>query len=1064
MATPSNMPAYAQGNAQAAAAAKAEAARLAAAQKAKPAPTPAPAPAPQATTKPAVSQNVGVPPKANAAPVSTPKPTPSLVSAPIEKPVGMPSYAISNEAAAKYSLANTYDTIAADAKAKADAQAAAFKSIVAPQTDSILKSIASSPTETDDQKRARLLKDGSVAIRARTMTPEQQKAMWGIVIDPNGGAQIAPPAPQQAKPDQSFLTPQFTQPTVAPSAPQMPVYATGDVNKIQDYTASNVAPMTDAEKQKAFIDAVNTRANVLDSLGGSKVIPSSSTAIQNQAIQDVMNNMGIAQGRTSVSPPAEQPISATLGEMSKPTIAPSTQQSTGAISGEAAKPTVTDFAKAVSPSTILPSGLVLGEAAKYDTPQAQNLLTSLAKETYGTAPKDVFATNVVEKPVVQQQQQQQQQQQETQKQQEVQQLPKSPVYGDTNEKGQRYIGGLGWVSPDVFAQAEANTKGIPTALSNYTPTPVTPTTGTTGTTGTTSGYKPEGGNLIASDTTGTQVGLGYDAEQKRLAEEKAKKDAEEAKKAADFKQLLGTPIESVNADGSTRTPDQAAQELANRQKAQEIINSGNVTPSEKLALGQGPISDEKLKEIAGIEPPTEFQYYGGYQPPKFQLDKNEVPTIQPPETATPTEDAFRVIAQKQVDENIAKQTADLDLQIKQATENRDFNTAQQLKAYKSALGDIQNQAFLSGQGITQGMANRGLLNSGMYSDALLRSSMGSQQQIRQLAQTQQSNIEKATLDFNQLQEKINKQRNDILSGRATDIEKATKQLQQDQATADKAKADILKQKMDQQNTEWNSFQTALLDAAKANDQDIRQLVPYLATRDKQQVLAFLQSSGNLPLTTAGLQAIQELNYRGTQNDKTLQDMYGIEYSGGSPIVDKKGNYIKTLDAISKETDQARKDADLALRQQQQSDLNEYRSKQLKIQQQNANTSAQKATGSGTTKTPKTKYPPYSQQQKLISDRLKPILTNVYLDDNGYKTTKVPAPAVNSAGVKVIPNPVQTYLSPENVDKFNSEMRDLYESGLVSDEALKQAYVYQKQPLPPWFTTKRNLNDIINENW
>ena len=875
MATPS----YAQGNTQAAAAAKAEAAKLAAFKKVAPA--------------------IQGPPIVKA---------PAIQGPPIVKS-NMPAYAVSNEVAKANSLANVYNVKAADAKAKADAMATAFKNTITPQTDAIVRASNANTFETDEQKRARLLKDGSVATRARTMTPAQQKELWGTVVDTNGGQNVAPQLPS------------------IPLPSTMPVQATGDMNKIQQYTTSNVAPMTDAEKQKAFIGAVNTRTDVLDSLGGSKVIPSSSTATQNQAIQDVMTSMGIAQGRTSVSPPAQQPAAAVLGENAKPTI---------------------------SPSNVIPSGAVFGEAAKYGTPQAKDLLDKLAAETYGIpAKKDVFATNVVESPIVQQQQQQQEVQR---KQQEIQQqVNKEPVL-------------------------------------SYTP-PLMESTATTGSLG----YTP---NIIASDIAGQDVGLGYDAEQKRIADEKANKEAL-------FKQLMTTPVESVNAGGSTITPGKAITDLTTR------------------------------KDVINLEP-------------DIQLDQNEVPTIQPeqPEQPVKTEDAFRTLAQKQVDENIAKQTADLDLQIKQAVENRDFSAAQQLQAYKDAIRDVQNRAFLSGQGITQGMANRGLLNSGMYADALLRANMGSQEQIRQLAQTRQFNIDKATLDFNQLQEKINKQRNDILSGRATDIEKATKQLQADQATADKAKADILKQQMDQQNTEWNSFQTALLDAAKANNQDTRQLIPYLATRDKQKVLDFLQASGNMPLTIAGQQAIQDLNYRGTQNDKALQDMYGFEYSNGVRVKDKKGNYIRTLDAINKETDQARKDADLALRKQQQADLNDYRSKQLKIQQQNANTSAKNAVTSASkstsSKASSAKLPSDAQQRRTIENVIGPLLTDVYVDSQGRKTTTAPSGILGSS-VK----PVDSWLMPENEKAFNDKMKSLYEQGLIGDKAVIETYMMRNKNAPSW---------------
>lgn len=831
MATPSNMPAYAQSNAAAAAAAKAEAAKLAAVKKATPVPTPTPvikpasAPAPSATVKPAVLQNVSIPPKANVPPIPTPQPTPSLVAGAAQKPAGMPAYAISNEAAMKNSLANTYDTAAADAKAKNDALAKAFKETVAPQTDSIIRSVASNPIETDEQKRARLLKDGSVAIRARSMTPEQQKATWGIVIDFSGGQQIASQPPEQAKPDAPFLTPTFQAPqtltpTVAPT-PQMPVYATGDVNKIKDYTASNVSPMTTAEQQKAFIDAVNTRADVLNSLEGSRIVPASSTATQNQAVQDVLNNLGVAQGRTSVSPSTEQPAGVLLG----------------------AQPV------SATPSNIIPSGAALGEAAKSQSEAAKAFIDKLVEQTYGTSPKDVFATSGVEKPVVKNEvlpPVEKKVEQPPVEKKAITPPTEQYTYGQQSIEGKRWIPNLGWVTPEVFNQSEANNKSIADTLSAY-------------------------------------------------------KQAAAVSPSVVDKKVDTQPLVQ-DKTGTTSTPKYGD----TNEKGQRWIDG--------LGWVEKGIFDQAEQNLKGI--PDALQRFNPPSEPSVEgtgsgIEKQKVDDGIPSEGTPTTEDAFRVLAQKQIDEQIKQKNADLDLQIKQATENRDFSAAEQLKAYKNAIRDVQNQAFLSGQGITQGMANRGLLNSGMYSDALLRAGMGSQQQIRQLAQKQQSSIDKAMLGYNQTLEKINKAKADLASGSVKDVQALTKQLIADQQSADKYKADILKAQADKNSADAKQVFDYVQLLAKENNYDISGLLPYAINGDVEGMTNWLQRTGNLKMSQAGreieaniMAKKADIGVSQSQKAENLaqaaggwSDIFGIAMdANGRPVADKNGNVIPTQSA------------------------------------------------------------------------------------------------------------------------------------------------------------------------
>lgn len=92
-----------------------------------------------------------------------------------------------------------------------------------------------------------------------------------------------------------------TKETFVEAKKAMPVYATGDVAKIKDYTASNVAQMTEKEKKDAFEKAVQTRMGVEKELAGTRVVPMSSTEIRKRAEDAVTQNLQTAQERIAGS-------------------------------------------------------------------------------------------------------------------------------------------------------------------------------------------------------------------------------------------------------------------------------------------------------------------------------------------------------------------------------------------------------------------------------------------------------------------------------------------------------------------------------------------------------------------------------------------------------------------------------------------------------------------------------------------------------------------------------------------------------------------------------------------
>lgn len=250
-----------------------------------------------------------------------------------------------------------------------------------------------------------------------------------------------------------------------------------------------------------------------------------------------------------------------------------------------------------------------------------------------------------------------------------------------------------------------------------------------------------------------------------------------------------------------------------------------------------------------------------------QKNQLSMPTFQPTtQQQTPSfEDmrsAFRATASEQVDKQLAQENKALDLQIKQAMESRDFGVAEQLRAYKNAINQVNDQSFLSGLQQMQQYANRGLLGSGLSEDAMTRLGISRNQQLTQVAQDQQAKIAQLGMDYQQTLDRINLAKDKLRSGRAQNVDELTRQLISDQQDADKYKAEILKTEADRKKAEAQQIFDYVNLLAKESGYDMTPFVPFALAGDAKGLVQAMQQTGNLQLSTAG----RELESRIRENE------------------------------------------------------------------------------------------------------------------------------------------------------------------------------------------------------
>ena len=353
---------------------------------------------------------------------------------------------------------------------------------------------------------------------------------------------------------------------------------------------------------------------------------------------------------------------------------------------------------------------------------------------------------------------------------------------------------------------------------------------------------------------------------------------------------------------------------------QQIYASADLLDKEQLRA-QAKIADRQAK---GLDTTEQRNYLNMIAQKRLALQDKQpsgtptsTPTVSAPTTTPSTEskpegepqpslqDTYTGLATAQVDKQIADANAQLDNQIAVAESNRDFGLKSQLENYKQAINAMRDKAFVQEQSIGQAMANRGLLNSGMYADALVRSGISMNQNLRDLVAKQDIAAQKLNSTFQTASDKIDKAREKLQTNRQTDITKLTDSIKKESEAGAK---DALKASLDMLQT-----------LAKDNNLDISRYAPYMFVAasnpaNASKVLADLANAmyndPNPTLSVAGQKLVEQSNLIKKQQqevdaktaklvaekDTEYAKMTGIQYRNGVPVKGKDGKAVFTFDA------------------------------------------------------------------------------------------------------------------------------------------------------------------------
>lgn len=727
-----------------------------------------------------------------------------------------------------------------------------------------------------------------------------------------------------------------------PTPTGMPVQATGDVKAIQNYTASNVAPMTEQEKKDAFVQAVQKRMEVEKDLMGDRVTPPSTTALQNRAIESVNQNLQTAQERITGSTPLPQTF---------PVVPPmplTAQTDLGT--------TATKEVTSTTPPAEKAPYVALGEETKTATTTTP---TPTTKEKIITGTAQDKAQNYAD--------------------------------GFAREDGYVWNATVGqWESPDIWQNTLKNREAFKAVVAPTTEA-VTPTPTPTPT---------------ETATPTSQVEKGTPTEQGKIPD--------------GFKDERGYTW-NANA-GQWESADVWANTLANRNRmaGQEATFAGLIQDAITAATGQAPKTD--------VTPTVPFTPSQPEQRVSFMPFGK--PTVEPPATEEQdyqklADEAAFAKATQQVDAQIASQNAELDKQIAQAQNNRDYQTAQNLQAFKSAVNQMRDTGFLQSQQAQQQMANRGLLGSGMATDAQVRLQMSMNQNMRDLAQKQQVSSDKLAKDFQTRLDTINEKKTKLQRGRTADIEKAGNAILKEIDAMDKIGLDLRKLQVEENKNLMNNART-VLDRLAKQGYNTAPLEAVALTGNVNALAQAMENSGEPQLSLLGKDmkaTIEATNAKAisykrdaeriamqtkgelSDIDKQRSETMGYVFVNGKMLKDSKGNPIPTAETIQN-------NAKLSLDQ-----------KRIAIDKQRADTARAK-TNSKTSSEVKAMTQP--QQLNFLQDAISTLVIPKFEDSFDR----------DGAPIRV---KVGEELNPANIGDFNEIMADLWASGKVSPDIIQNQY-------------------------
>jgi hypothetical protein len=242
----------------------------------------------------------------------------------------------------------------------------------------------------------------------------------------------------------------------------------------------------------------------------------------------------------------------------------------------------------------------------------------------------------------------------------------------------------------------------------------------------------------------------------------------------------------------------------------------------------------------------------------------------------------RAIAE--VDRANKAQTADLQAQGELATKAYEIGVKEQRQLFKEAMNNLKDNSFVEQLKAGQTFANRGLLNSGMFTDALVRLGMSANQKISDIVAKQITNLAGQEQKYQSTMQSIKDKQQRIVDGREADIEKAFKAIQKDTQTAVKTSQDAF---IEQAKILYNTVKT--LSSEGMNTQELNALFADGLQRGSFAGMIQYMGTQQMPLSTKGALDV-------ARADKVYADQTGAVYVGGKPLLDPKGQAVQTMDA------------------------------------------------------------------------------------------------------------------------------------------------------------------------
>ena len=956
-----------------------------------------------------------------------------------------PAAAISNAAATANSKAQSFDVKKADQNASNAQQAITIAKQVAKQAPAVApappKATVTSPAppKTPFSSGALL---GEVAKPQYGVTPQAIKMISDQIVGTPSSTPVPVPASTVSPPtsapkptmDAFVKALPYQVPTTAPALSQtapttlqrpesMNVYASGNTGQIQDYTRSNVAPMTEAEKQKAEAEAIAKRVELLRSQNPNQT----AISLFPKAQSDVSEANRLAELASGKSTQAllQGTSGLDLTTRSNPFGGASTQQT-----APPAQQTNQGFSPVTNFTTTAPPiPFNLGASSTTAQPAQQTTVTQPAVEKKVETPvvEKKKETPVVEKktetPVVEKKAEAVapakkdekpavEKKVETKTKEEMSDAFKTASSGKTGTGQGTMQGGFSFLptgtSSGVGSQAGAGATS-------------TGTKGTTGTTGTTF--------LGVDNLTGGQAQQGGVTKLPAFGQP-ANKTAKAGKEVGATGQLFDAFKEADKAPVAPAFDP-------NKDKGM-VIGADQLTGEGKQPTG----TPTPGIPSAGTAPTAPRAGTGASQagagagtPPQAGAGINKVPGT---DEEFDFQNAAIMQATEQVDKQIANELATIDQDIATAQTALDTGRAEQLQAYKMALQEARDNNFQQYLQQQQQLASRGILNSGLAQDAQTRLQMSYNKVVGDLAGKQQIAMEKVENNFQDTFKKLQAQKTKASANRDADISKIANNMIKENSTiqqdAIKMRTELTKLQNDENKTILTNMNN-VLDRLRMQGFDTTPFEGYAVAGDVKGLAQLFAQSNRADLFTLGQEALatiaktqadivavnkdaartdMQTKEALSRIDKQRSETTGFVHKNGVPVKEN-GQYVPTFEAKSAADKKKQEDQRIELRRQEAANA----AKKVK--------ETSKSELRAMTK---------SEQQNFVEDAVDAFYVDKYQqvqDQDGFKVDK-------KVGKKI----------DENMKgQFEKVMKDIWDTGEISATIIRNEYQKAGLPVPAW---------------